>query len=464
MKRRVLLSGAVALITVAAAAVATAAGAAVPPTPSGWTLVWSDDFTGAANTLPSSGNWIIDTGTSYPGGPANWGTGEIQTYTNSTANVRQDGAGNLRITPIRNGSGQLDLGPHRDHRAPTSRRRPAACCASRAASRCPTSPARRRSATGPRSGRSARRTAATTGTGRASASSTSWRTSTASTRSGACSTVESRRAARATRSTASAPTGPARARPASRRSTRTASSGTQRRARSSCAGTSTASSYHTVSAVPGRRPHWSNMTSHAGYFILLNVAMGGAFPNGVAGTGTPTAATASGVPMLVDYVAVYTRGGGTTPPTTPPPTPPPPTGGGGRRVRARSRPRRTTRSPACSTEACSEGGQNIGWLAQRRLGALRQRQLRLDAGARLRGPGRLRGGRRRQRPGRGAPRQRQQRRRSAPSRSPTRAAGRPGARCPATSSAVTGTHTVFLTFTSGQPADFVNVNWFHFRN
>ncbi len=52
MKRRVLLSGAVALITVAAAAVATAAGAAVPPTPSGWNLVWSDDFTGA-NQHPS---------------------------------------------------------------------------------------------------------------------------------------------------------------------------------------------------------------------------------------------------------------------------------------------------------------------------------------------------------------------------------------------------------------------------
>jgi hypothetical protein len=28
---------------------------------------------------------------------------------------------------------------------------------------------------------------------------------------------------------------------------------------------------------------------------------------------------------------------------------------------------------------------------------------------------------------------------------------------------VTGTHTVYLTFASGQPADFVNVNWFHFR-
>jgi hypothetical protein len=34
---------------------------------------------------------------------------------------------------------------------------------------------------------------------------------------------------------------------------------------------------------------------------------------------------------------------------------------------------------------------------------------------------------------------------------------------PGNVSAVTGTHTVFLRFTSGQPADFVNVNWFQFR-
>ena len=27
---------------------------------------------------------------------------------------------------------------------------------------------------------------------------------------------------------------------------------------------------------------------------------------------------------------------------------------------------------------------------------------------------------------------------------------------------MTGTHDVYLTFTSGQPADFVNVNWFNF--
>jgi len=33
---------------------------------------------------------------------------------------------------------------------------------------------------------------------------------------------------------------------------------------------------------------------------------------------------------------------------------------------------------------------------------------------------------------------------------------------PADISTATGTHTVYLTFSSGQPADFVNVSWFKF--
>jgi hypothetical protein len=33
---------------------------------------------------------------------------------------------------------------------------------------------------------------------------------------------------------------------------------------------------------------------------------------------------------------------------------------------------------------------------------------------------------------------------------------------PANISGVTGKHNVYLTFTSGQPADFVSVNWFTF--
>ncbi len=53
---------------------------------------------------------------------------------------------------------------------------------------------------------------------------------------------------------------------------------------------------------------WANAVDHA-FFIILNVAMGGAFPDYVPGPYqyTPTADTASGVPMLVDYVRVFVR-------------------------------------------------------------------------------------------------------------------------------------------------------------
>ena len=57
------------------------------------------------SSLPSAANWIIDTGHGYPGGPGNWGTGEIQNYTNSPNNLSLDGTGNLRITPRRDGAG-----------------------------------------------------------------------------------------------------------------------------------------------------------------------------------------------------------------------------------------------------------------------------------------------------------------------------------------------------------------------
>ena len=38
-------------------------------------------------TAPNADNWTVPTGTGYPGGPANWGTGEVQTASNSPANV-----------------------------------------------------------------------------------------------------------------------------------------------------------------------------------------------------------------------------------------------------------------------------------------------------------------------------------------------------------------------------------------
>ncbi|QMU76578.1 family 16 glycosylhydrolase [Streptacidiphilus sp. PB12-B1b] len=78
---------------------AAPAGAAVPGAPSGWSTVFSDDFNGAAGSAPSSSNWIYDTG---PG--SNFGTGEIETMTNSTNNVHLDGNGDLDITAIGSGS------------------------------------------------------------------------------------------------------------------------------------------------------------------------------------------------------------------------------------------------------------------------------------------------------------------------------------------------------------------------
>jgi beta-glucosidase len=83
---------------------------AAAQTTSGWQLVWSDDFNGAAGTAPSSANWNYDIGNN--GG---WGNGEIESYTTSTNNVFQDGNGNLviRVTyDPQNGylSGRLQTG------------------------------------------------------------------------------------------------------------------------------------------------------------------------------------------------------------------------------------------------------------------------------------------------------------------------------------------------------------------
>jgi hypothetical protein len=88
------------------------AALATIPSISGYTLTWSDDFDGDAGTAPSSANWIVDAGTSYPGGPAGFGTGEIETYTSSSSNIALTGTSSLMIKPILSGgqwtSGRLE--------------------------------------------------------------------------------------------------------------------------------------------------------------------------------------------------------------------------------------------------------------------------------------------------------------------------------------------------------------------
>ncbi|MEV4624115.1 carbohydrate-binding protein [Asanoa sp. NPDC049573] len=458
MNRRVLLSIATVTISVAAVATAVTANASVPATPSGWSLAWSDDFTGSANSLPSSANWIIDTGTAYPGGPAQWGTGEIQTYTNSASNVSLDGSGNLRITPIRNGSGQWTsarIETTRSNFKPPSggvlriegRVQMPNVTGAQAAGYWPAfwalgAPFRGNYWNWPGIGEF-----------------------------DIMENVNGINSVWGVLHCGVAPGGPC---------NEFNGLGTSR----ACPGSSCQSAFHTyrfewdASVSPQQlrwyvdgtlfhtvtqsqvgEPHWTNMTNHAGYFILLNVAMGGAFPNGVAGSGTPTASTVSGRPMLVDYVAVWTRGGGGTTPTDPPPTNP---GGGGsayNQIQAES----FNAQSGVIVEACSEGGQNIGavksgdWVQFNNInfGSTPAHDFvaRVASGA---GGGVS-----------GLVEVRLDSRSNAPigSFALANTGGWQSWRSvPGNITATTGTHTVFLTFTSGQLNDFVNVNWFQFRN
>jgi hypothetical protein len=88
------------------------ASAAVPGPPAGWTTVFSDDFNGGSGTGLNRANWLYDLGAgyNYPGAAGNWGTGEVETATDSTTNVYQDGQGHLVIRAVRDGSGHWTSG------------------------------------------------------------------------------------------------------------------------------------------------------------------------------------------------------------------------------------------------------------------------------------------------------------------------------------------------------------------
>ncbi|MGW9195868.1 carbohydrate-binding protein [Micromonospora chersina] len=456
-RRRLSLAAAVLATATALATVTMTAHAAVPPPPSGWSLVWSDDFTGAASTLPSSANWIIDTGTSYPGGPANWGTGEIQTYTSSTANLSQDGAGNLRITPLKDGAGRWTSARIETVRA--NFKPPAGgvlalegriqmpnVTGAQAAGYWPAfwalgSPYRGNYQNWPGIGEF-----------------------------DVMENVNGINSVWGVLHCGVAPGGPC---------NEFNGIGNSR----ACPGSTCQSAFHTyrfewdasispqqlrwyvdgqlfhtVSQSQVGEPYWGQMTNHNGYFMLLNVAMGGGFPNGVAGSATPTASTVSGRPMLVDYVAAYTRGGGGTP--SPTPTTPPP--GGAVDAYATIQAEAFTGQNGVQVESCAEGGQDIGWLANGdwarydnvEFGATPPKDFvaRVASGAPAGVSGLV------------------EVRVDSPTNPPigSFAVASTGGwqswrSVPGNVAAVTGRHTVYLTFTSGQPADFVNVNWFTFR-
>lgn len=96
------LRGVVGLAAVAVVAFAgLSTAAATRPDPDTWRLVWSDEFDGEPGSSPDASHWWFERG----GGPNGWGNNEAQTYTADPANASLDGQGKLRITPTRDAAG-----------------------------------------------------------------------------------------------------------------------------------------------------------------------------------------------------------------------------------------------------------------------------------------------------------------------------------------------------------------------
>jgi beta-glucanase (GH16 family) len=451
--RRALVAalGTLGLAAAAATVAVPSANASAPTPPSGWTQVFLDDFNGTAGTGVNTSNWQYDTGTSYPGGPANWGTGEVETMTTSTANVSLDGNGNLRITPLRDAAGHWTSG-----RIETVRTdfQPPAGGKLRVEARLQMPNVTGTAAEGywpafwmlgaPYRGNYQN----WPGVGELDI----------------MENVQGLNKVWATMHCGTNPGGPCNETTGIGNSVAcpntTCQSGfhtyamewdrsvTPEAIRFYVDGVN----YHTVTANQVDATTWTNATNH-GYFVILNVAMGGAFPDAFGGG--LDAATEPGHPMVVDYVQVLQAagsGGGTTPPPS-----------GSRDAYGTIQAESYDSQSGTATEATTDtgGGQDIGSLANGDWAlfkavnfgstAATQFNARVASGA----AGGVSGLVEVRLDSRTAP--------PIGSFSVANTGGWQSWRTiPANISSVTGTHDVYLTFTSGQSADFVNVNWFTF--
>ncbi|WP_225840051.1 glycoside hydrolase family 16 protein [Streptomyces sp. NK08204] len=437
------------LATAVAGAVTAPAHAFAPTPPTGWTQVFADDFDGPAGSPVDTTDWQYDTGTSYPGGAANWGTGEVESMTSSTGNVALDGNGDLLITPRRDASGNWTSG-----RIETTRTdfQPPAGGKLRVQARI-----RMPDVTG----------AAAKGYWPAfwmlgapfRGNYWNWPSI------GELDIMENVQGLNtdwATMHCGTDPGGPC---------NETSGIGGS----TSCAGTTCQAgfhtyamewdrstspeeirfyldgvNFHTVKATQVDATTWANATGH-GYFLILNVAMGGGFPGAFGGG--PDGGTEPGHPMAVDYVQVLqSSGGGTTPPPS-----------GGRDAYSPIQAESYDSQSGVSTESTTDagGGLDVGYIAGGdwalykgvQFGSTPATQFfaRVASGAASGVSGLV------------------EVRLDSRGNTPVGsfAVGNTGGwqswrTVPANIASVTGTHDVYLTFTSGQPADFVNVNWFDF--
>ncbi|GAA2146317.1 glycoside hydrolase family 16 protein [Glycomyces algeriensis] len=459
------LTAGAAVIAAAGLTVANAGAQESPEAAQAWNLAWSDEFNGANGSQPSTADWIYDIGHGYPGGPGNWGTGEIAAHTNSPANVSMDGNGNLEITALRDSAGQwtsarietvrADFKPPSGGTLKVEGRLQLPQVAGEAAlGYWPAfwsmgAPFRGNHWNWP-------------GIGEIdfmeNVNGLDWTFGTLHcgvAPGGPCN--EFNGLAGQTYCGGSCHSG------FHTYGMEWDESGAAGQLRWYVDGTL----FHTIDEGDLPADTWAQMTDHAGYFLLLNLAIGGAFPDGVSGRTTPTAATVPGHSMLVDYVRVYTAAGDgtgnpTDPPTTVDPTDPP---GDGIDAYSPIQAEAHVDQSGTGTENTADtgGGQNVAWIgngdwlrfddvdfgSQRPIDFVAR--VASGAGGSVSGLVEVR----------------VDSRTSAPIGSfaiANTGGWQQWRTVPANVSGVTGVHDVYLTFTSGQPNDFVNLNWFHFRH
>ncbi|QKV90544.1 carbohydrate-binding protein [Streptomyces sp. NA02950] len=448
------------LAAAAATAVTLPAHATAPAPPDGWSQVFLDDFNGAAGSGVDTADWQYTTGTSYPGGPANFGTGEVETMTDSTSNVSLDGSGNLRITPRRDSSGNWTSGRIETKRSDFQ---PPAGGKLRVEARLQMPNVTGAAAKGywpafwmlgaPYRG--------------------NWWNWPGIGELDIMENVQGLNNAWATMHCGTNPGGPC---------NETSGIGGQR----ACSGTTCQAGFHTYAVewdkstspqeirfyLDGVNFHtvrenqvdattWNNATDH-GFFVILNVSMGGAMPDNFGGG--PDSGTEPGHPLVVDYVSVLKSTSGSSPtPTTPPPSSTPPSGNRDAYSAIQAESYDDQAGLTTETTSDTDGGQDVTTVAGGDWALYKGINFGSTAATQFRGrvaSGATDGVS-------GLVEIRLDSRTSTPIGSFALAntgGWQSWKTIPSNISGITGTHDVYLTFSSGQPASYVNVNWFDFAH